>query len=441
MLLLHGVKTWKPGFESVIDQEFSFPRYDKANDYVCQSWHLPVTNFVKKTTFDAVIVSSTFMDAVALSDPRSAWFRQYDFLKSSRHVKIAFPQDDYWFVEERDFFYTKYEFDAVFPICPQPSWNELIPAYIRGGGSTFQGQTAYVTPHILSLRYRVKNPEERAFDVVYRATRFPNVPNEIGDRKGELGSLFMDSLGPSGGLRLDLGIEQSDFLLGPDWYGFLANSRSTLGANSGSSVLLRSQEMFRKALRIVEENPQMSRRELTSRIFPSKDRNKNYTALAPRNLEAAALGVLQLLTPGDYGGLMEKGLDYFELQHDCSNASDAVDLVRDTRRSTLITDSAYATLIENPDLAFGSHMVAVTELIRQHMRRGTGTRQVSETFYWTRLMSHRWGMVFFTNVEAMSDYWQTTLEVLKSKLRNRVALTRAMKKTLRFFRRSRRGPR
>lgn len=424
LLLLHGVKSWGRGFESVVDQEFSFPLYDKVNNYLSQSWYLPVSSFVKETKFDAVIVTSTFMDAVVRTSKRSAWLKQYEFLKSSRHTKIAFPQDDYWFSEERDSFYTNNEFDAVFPVCPKPTWNDLLPGYIRAGGTTLQGQTAYVTPHIRSLRNWMKNFGDRGCDVVYRATRFPKVPNQIGDKKGELGSIFMDSLGPQTGLRLDLGIEQSDYLWGPDWYRFLSNSRATLGSSSGSSVLLRNREMFRRALRMVEENPTMSRGELESQIFPTKDRGKNFTALAPRNLEAAALGVLQLLTPGDYGGIMEKGVDYFELDSDCRNAVEAVDLLKDTDRSISIADSAYANLIENPALAFDSHLREVTQLIRQRGYFQAQSRRDSETFFMIGLQTHRRREVLFTNVLVFLDYFQTALVSLKSKSRNLARLVR-----------------
>lgn len=441
LLLLHGVKTWKPGFESVINQEFSFPRYDAANSYVSQSWYLPVSSFVKQTAFDAVIVTSSFMDAVVRVHAKSAWYQQYEFLKSSRHVKIAFPQDDYWFVEERDAFYTNHEFDAVFPVCPEPSWNELLPRFSSSGGLIFQGQTAFVTPKILSLRNWVKNFDDRDFDVVYRASRFPKVPNQIGDLKGELGSLFLRALGPSEGLRIDLGIERSNFLRGPGWYGFLANSRATLGSNSGSSVLLRNKEMFRKALKSVEDNPEMSRRELETIIFPAKDRGKDYTTLSPRNLEAAALGVLQLLTPGNYGGLMKRGVDYFELEKDCSNASDVANLVRDTQRSTSITDRAYSTLIEDPTLSFGSHVIAVNELIRQHMRPRSVSQHDSEKSFLARRSIHRRCQIFLTNVAVVFDYSWTALALLKRNLGKFARVVRAPSIALRGFYRLRRNPR
>lgn len=387
ILLLHGLKSEKKGFLSVADNEMAFARYDEANFYVNQSWYTPVSRFVSTHQFDAVFVTSTFMDAVTRSKSGGRWLSQYDFLKSSRLFKVAFPQDDYWFSEIRDSFYVDYAFDVVFPVCPQETWLDLLPQFLKSGGAVLQGQTAYVTPAIMALVGREKEWGHRSHDIVYRATRYPKVPNSIGEKKGVLRELFLNALGEYQNVSLDLGGTGSSYFLGDHWYEFLGSSRATLGSSSGSSVLLRNRAMFDVATQMEIENPDLTRAELEEQIFPSADRGKSYTALAPRNLEAAALGVVQLLTPGSYGGFLVRGKDFFELSENCDNAAEAVELLRDPVRSRTYIDSARETLIYSKSLSFQAHRDLVISLIRSRGRNPATNHKV----FLSRLASHNKG--------------------------------------------------
>lgn len=343
------------------------------------------------------------MDAITRSTQTSAWFAQYEFLKSNRQLKLAFPQDDYWFSEIRDAFYVDYEFDAVFPVCPPGSWSGLLPQFTKAGGSVFQGQTAFVTPQMLTFQDLEREWSARTYDVVYRATRVPKVPNRMGHVKGNLGQAFLGALGSSSGLKLNLAGDQSEYFHGMDWLHFLGDSRATLGANSGSSVLLRNRQVFERARHIAKENPDLSIADLEAQIFSPEERNKNYSALAPRNLEAAALGVLQLLTPGDYGGFMKPGLDYFLLNEDCSNALEIADFIRDRRLHRGVIESARASLLDNPNLRFTRHLADVHRFIRGVDRKHASHHGAQLVIFSSRLKAHNRRQQIFERFAAVAD--------------------------------------
>lgn len=320
------------------DVELMFSLYDKTNRYLVHNAYIEIPKIVKKYPFDAVIMMSTFMDKVAACGLSGRWFKQYKFLKDTRAIKIVFPQDDYWFSEVRDKFYADYKVNRVYPVCPPPSWNDLIPNYLAMGGEARQGYTTYLTPRMLDLEQKSKPWTQRKKDVVYRAKKTPAVPNSYGYMKGILGDVFIKTANNSD-LKLDISTDPVDLIFGEAWYEFIADSKSILGSNSGSSVNLRNHEIFQKLKRFQNDFPSAGNFEVEERVFDFNDRNKTYTALSPRNVEAAMLGTLQILVEGSYGGLLKPYEDYLPLAQDCSNANTILQLLEDKSTCIKITEN------------------------------------------------------------------------------------------------------
>lgn len=330
ILVLHGMGPKRTWFSGVADVELMFPKYDKNNHYFTHNCFLTIPDFIVDYPFDAVIMMSTFMDKVAARGLNSRWIRQYEFLKKSEAVKIVFPQDDYWFSEIKDQFYVDYHVHKVHPISPEFAWPELIPRYLNVGGLAEMGYTTYVTPRVRALKEFFKPWDARALDVVYRATKTPKAPNRFGLIKGVIGDRFLMAMGESK-LRVDISTEKSKLLYGDKWYEFLARSKCVLGSNSGSSVRLANHQVYEKLLQYQLENPDSKGLDIEAAIFSCDDRNRSYTCISPRNVEAAMIGTLQLLTPGEYGGFLKPYKDYLPIDENCSNISEVCDVLKNKR--------------------------------------------------------------------------------------------------------------
>lgn len=352
ILILHGMGRKSSWFSGVADVELLFARNDRKNNYLVHNCYLPVPNSIKEYKFDAIFMMSTFIDFIAQYGLESRWINQYDFLKKDSFIKIAFPQDDYWCSEIKDSFYVNYKINKVYPVCPENCWRELIPQYLGSRNSVELGYTTYVTERMVNLCNLEINWTERKFDFVYRAKKIPNAPNKYGYIKGVIGDRFLRAMVDYPGFRCDISTNPNELIRGDDWYRFLANSRATLGSNSGSSILLRNNEVKKRLATFLRLNPKAEGFEVERSVFRESDRNKSYTAISPRNVEAAMLGVLQVLTPGDYGGVLKPNEDYLLLDEDCDNIDEVIrlfsdqelclNLVRNCRKKIISNDSIRA---------------------------------------------------------------------------------------------------
>ena len=77
--------------------------------------------------------------------------------------------------------------------------------------------------------------------------------------------------------------------------------------------------------RFVARNPNADFQEIADSCFSGQDNRVTFTALSPRNIEAALLGTVQLATPGSYSGLMQPLAHFIPLAEDCSNIADVLE--------------------------------------------------------------------------------------------------------------------
>lgn len=339
ILILHGLDNTDTWLSAVTDVELMFPKYDKENNYLLHSGQLPLPAELAFFPFAAVIIMSTFMDRVVQYGLSGKWIKQYEFLKRTRARKIAFPQDDYWQCEVRDRFYVEWGVDEVHPVCAPNTWSELIPKYLSSGRLVQQGYTSYVTPFMRNLSTLCKPWSERSFDVVYRASQMLTAPNRLGDIKRVLGKRFLETVGPNAGIKIDVDNGHGGMILGSAWHTFIADSRAILGSNSGSSIRLRNALVARQLIEYQRLHPYASIEKIERDVLPSEDYGKCYTAISPRNIEAAILGTLQILVPGTYSEILESNKHYVPLDEDCNNALEVVELLRDTRRCQQIIEA------------------------------------------------------------------------------------------------------
>lgn len=345
ILVLHAMGPRNKWFPGVADVELMFARYDSSNRYIVHNAYIDLPKFIRTYPFDAVIMMSTFIDKVVGEGLSSRWIKKYQFLKLFAGSKLAFPQDDYWFSETRDQFYVEYSIDRVYPVCPQNSWPELIPNYLENGGDVKQGFTTYITPMMRGLELLNKPLSERENHIVYRANKAPKAPNHYGYIKGVIGQNFLSKVSGSK-YSFDISSDSKALIHGDEWYKFIANSRAILGANSGSTVRLRNIQALLRLKEYQSQHPNKPGNEVADAVFATEDRGKNYSAISPRNIEAAMLGTLQILVEGPYSGLLEPKKDYLTLAEDCSNAEEILEIVSNDVALKDITDNCRNKLLK-----------------------------------------------------------------------------------------------
>lgn len=364
ILILHRMgdpRTWR---ESVAELALALPRYAPEHNYLVHNAVVPLPLYAQEFEFDAIILNSTFLSSVFSPKLLHAIKKNYEFLKTVNSFKIALPQDDYYCSEERDALMVEWKVDLVHTVCPS-HWDILYPKFIAQGGRIELGYTGYITPSMRQRALSPKSRRERLYDVVYRASGKPSFPNKLATVKAEIGNIFQRNFSDQN-WNMNISNSESKAIHGSMWWDFLESSRCVLGANSGSSNLIRNHEISKNIRKYITNNPLAKDDEILAACLPDQDRNINFTAISPRVLEAALLNTVQILIPGEYSGILQPWVDYIPLKEDCSNKEDIINIVNNFPIQSELASSCKAKIMSYKAIQVESFILNIISNIRNH---------------------------------------------------------------------------
>lgn len=360
ILILHRMGDPQYWRQTVRDLEFLLPTHAAAHHYVVHAADQPLPAHIRDLRFHAIILGPTFLCARFAPHTFRDVLRDYDFVRTSDAVKIALPQDDYDCSAILDRWMTDWGVDAVYAACPE-HWDVLYPSYSQTGRIR-QGYTGYIADSWITGWQHPKPFAERSIDVSYRAGKLPPNYGRIGYIKGVIGERFAGHPATAG-LTLDISTDSKDMIPGADWHAFMSDSRFCLATNTGSSLLDREGHIRQCVEQQLIRSPQASFEEVEAHCFRGQDGQYNFTAISPRNIEAALAHTVQLATPGPYGGILAANEHYIPLEPDCSNAADVVALMRDRVLVERIARQAKDAVLGVPELRATNHATRLLEQI------------------------------------------------------------------------------
>lgn len=352
--------------EAVRELECMMATFARGHHCLIHDADVPLPASVRRLSFHAIVLGPTFLCARYFPDSLARTFATFEWVKQSPAVKIALPQDDYDCSAILDRWMVDWRVDLVRTVCPE-HWEELYPRYARGGEIQL-GYTGYVSPRWIEAWARPKARAARSIDVSYRATKLPANFGSVGQLKSEIGDRFLRATAGTP-LRCDISTDPADLIAGPRWHAFLEDSKFCLTTPSGSSLLDPEGEYRRCAQRFTARRPRATFDEIAAACFPGQDRKRVFTAISPRNLEAALAGTVQLATPGSYSGLLRPMEHYVPLAEDCANISEVLALVRDEPRMDRIAADCKAAVLGTPELHFTHHVDRLLRWIEEAAAR------------------------------------------------------------------------
>lgn len=360
ILILHRLGDPRYWRTSVRALEFLLPDHARAHHYVVHGADQPLPSYIKDLRFHGIVLGPTFLCARYAKHTFAEVLRDYDFIKTSDAFKIAMPQDDYDAHAVLDRWMVDWKVDVVYAACSE-HWDVLYPCYSTTGRIR-QGYTSYVPTAWIE---RWQNPvpwQERAIDVSYRARKLPPNFGRIGYLKGIIGERFA-AHPATRGLRLDLSTADADLIAGAEWHAFLDNSKFCLATNTGSSVLDPEGDIQRCVEHYLIRVPEAAFEEVEAHCFPGRDGRYEFTAISPRNIEAALAETVQIATPGPYSGILDADRHYITLQPDCGNVPDVIAQMRDATRVSRLRTSARDAVLSVPELRATNHAASLIQQI------------------------------------------------------------------------------
>ena len=357
ILILHSLGN--PGNAPSFLKHHVFSLKDNCpeHNYIYHDTSLPLPNYVRDTSFDAIILDVTLLCARWLPN-----FEQlkdsYSFVKESDAAKIALPQDEYDCNELLDEWMCDWRIDVVYSVI-STNWDVLYPKYHKRGKIRL-GYTGYVDETLSDVER--KPFDQRAIDIGYRARKLAPYFGRIGEIKWTIGR-DVAVASKSRGLTTDIILGENGTLYGKAWLDLLNKSKFTLGSNSGSSLLDPRGHLQKEVKMYLANHPNAGFDEVEEHCFKGLDGRYLFTAISPRVMEAALLDSCQILVKGKYSGIVAPWDHYIPIEHDASDFDDVFKAMHDKGLVERIIKNCREAVLDVNELRYSDRAEKLIELI------------------------------------------------------------------------------
>lgn len=400
ILILHGLDDIATARRTSIHHALFLLRHAPQHDYWLQAAHAPVTDALRRQEFDVVIIDTTFL-CWRWVKPAEQYFAplkaNYDFLRDSRAIKIAFPQDEYDHSQVLEGWLTDWKIDVVYSVC----FDDRAVFYprLQHSAEIRFGYTGLFEPADLSLVSRYALPwRDRPVDVGYRARRLPPYFGRFGMLKSDIADRFA-AAAAGRDLAMDISCEAEDALPGDNWLRFLGSCRFILGCESGSSLLDPLGDIQMRCRAYSAQHPEAGYEEVEAACFPGLDRTNPFKAISPRLFEAAAAGCAQILAPGRYADVLAPWEHYLPLAPDMSNIEEVIHAMRDADRMETMAAASRKVLLDDARFSYAAYaadVLSAVETRRPDLAVPSGAEPADAALRLALMTGERWASAYAT---------------------------------------------
>jgi hypothetical protein len=319
--------------------------------------------------FDVVVVHYTVAVTIERYMPREL----RDKVARFQGLKIQFIQDEYRWVDAVSERIRELGIDVLFTLVPP---GEIEKVY----GDRIPGVTALTTlagyvPDALVGR-RTPPIGARPIHVGYRGRALNYWLGRLGREKASIAEDFL-ARAHDYDLRCDISTRENDRMYGERWHRFLASCRTTLGTESGASIVDFDGSIEAAVKEYLVRNPQASFDQVEQEILAPYEGNARINVVSPRVFEAAALRTALIQFPGEYSDVVEPWTHYIPLERDFSNFDVVVASLLDTAFLESLTARAYGDLVASERYSLWQLVGQFDELVElrsEPRRRAAGHR-------------------------------------------------------------------
>jgi hypothetical protein len=142
-------------------------------------------------------------------------------------------------------------------------------------------------------------------------------------------------------LNIDIRLGRKLRLSREKYVDFLNSIRGTIGAESGTYYLEKTDETQKKVEAFLSRYPKTTFEEVYDRFFKDYSNPVNGKAISSRHFESIGTKTCQILLEGRYNDILEPDVHYISLKKDYSNVDGVMKRFRDKDLVRKITDEAY----------------------------------------------------------------------------------------------------
>lgn len=290
----------------------------------------------------------------------------HDKIAAFRGLKVLFIQDEYREVHAAMDMMERLGVDLLFTCVPARGVEAAYGELKRRGVRIEQTLTGYVP--ISFDESAVVPMADRPLDVIYRAREVPFALGRLAQEKFEIATTFSKRAGAAG-LRYDISCREADRIYGDDWIRFLASSRTSLGTESGASIMDFTGDIDRAVKRYLEENPGAGFGEVHENVLAPYEGNVVINVISPRAFEAIFLRNVLVLYTGEYSNILVPDRHYIALEKDYSNFEEVAERIRDVRFLEEMAGRAYGEIIASGRWSYAAFVRSTDAILAEEWSR------------------------------------------------------------------------
>ena len=215
----------------------------------------------------------------------------------------------------------------------------------------------------------------RPIDVGYRGRALPFWNGRLSQEKVWIAQGVLERIRGTG-LTHDIAWGESDRIYGRRWTRFLASCKTTLGAESGTSITDFDGSIEGAVREYLGRRPEAGFEDVSRDVLAPYEGNVMMNVVSPRLFEAAALRTAMVLFPGHYGGTVQPWEHYVPLEKDFSNFDVVVESIRDTASLQEMVERARVEIVDSGRYSLRAFVAEFDEIVGARVKaRGTGGRR------------------------------------------------------------------
>ncbi len=326
----------------------------------------PLDDKFKNIDFDLIVLGPTFLWCRNHTILHEQISEEFAFLTDSQAVKVALPQDEYDGSEFLEDWLLEWQVNVTHSVL-WSHWDELYPRY-KQKGKLKKGYTSYIPEKWIDKWKTPKAFDDREIDISYRTNEYSRLRCSLRNLKCEIGNKFIEkyeSLKLGNHFHLDLEAKNSAIKTNHEWHDFMENSKSCLATPSGSSLLDKRGETKERIRAYQSGKNSVTFEEVYMKFLKHEEKGMIYSAISPRNLEAALSKTLQIATAGEYSGLMDADEDYVLLNEDYSNIEQVLQICSCKKTRDLITQRYKEKILDCKELRLSHALSTILTEIQQ----------------------------------------------------------------------------
>ncbi|MDF1677156.1 MAG: hypothetical protein P1U32_00470 [Legionellaceae bacterium] len=359
---------------TIVDHIEAFEAYSDHNIYVYSN----LGSFSRKldlNRFDAVIIhySSSVLGERYLSPQAKQQLSDY------AGMKIIFIQDEYRRINDVVAALAYLKIDILFTCFPPSEFENIYPKQQLPALSKYNNLTGYV-PKRLTEYTEQPLMHNRSIHVGYRGRRLPYWYGALGYEKSNIVEKWRKRV-PREILNVDISFEEGDRIYGEQWIQFLSACKTTLGVESGVSVMDFTGELEKKVNAHEVKYPKDTFEQVQAKYFLKEEGRHQLNQISPRCFEAIALKTVLVLYEGEYSGILVPGRHYIALKKDFSNIVEVLDLIQDDAYLQHMANTAYEEIALNPKYSYQNFIKKVDDILsNEFTERGKSQAEAPYTF-------------------------------------------------------------